>query len=503
MANHYILEGGSGDGSSWSSPWDDLPSTLARGDTYYIGDGNYSAYTFDDAESGTSVITIKKATAADHGTETGWSSSYGDGQAVFASYLAFTTDYYVIDGNGTHTIPSNDPDDYGIYVHNTATENHAGVLRPYTGADHNTIRYVYAKNDYGAKQGNYDTTLLRLWSAPTYLKVQNCFLDNSGADGIQFNASNHVLVERCYIKWLGELHAHTPDYHGQAMQIYMGADDIVIRYNVFESCEGQALLSIFGSGSVERIRFYGNVVYNPYGYTTNAGFNTSSGFIGSWSEGESVNGVYIYNNTMVNIAGDYDTGGSYRCSSWIFFAGCTNIYGYNNIQYNCEDCTVSGFDGYGYHASGGGDSAGGTNEQTGLASSIFDDYTGNDFRLTGHTTAGLDLTAQGWWDDDSDSFFGQVDYAVDMYGNTRSNWDRGAYEYGIAVSIEQEGFRFRRNDGDEDEATWYASQDENVQRNVGERFRLRFLLNSTGDVSAKNFQLEVKKEAGGTYRKVE
>ena len=42
---------------------------------------------------------------------------------------------------------------------------------------------------------------------------------------------------------------------------------------------------------------------------------------------------------------------------------------------------------------------------------------------------GLDLTAQGWWSGGADSFFGTVDSVVDMYGNTRSTWSRGAYEY--------------------------------------------------------------------------
>jgi hypothetical protein len=62
---------------------------LTRGDTYYIADGSYVTYIFDDVASGSLVITIKKATVADHGTETGWLDTYGDGQAVFADVLAF------------------------------------------------------------------------------------------------------------------------------------------------------------------------------------------------------------------------------------------------------------------------------------------------------------------------------------------------------------------------------------------------------------------------------
>ena len=70
-----------------------LPATLVRGDTYYIADGSYPSYTVDDAVSGTIVITIKKATTSAHGTENGWDSSYGDGQAVFTSseWVVFST----------------------------------------------------------------------------------------------------------------------------------------------------------------------------------------------------------------------------------------------------------------------------------------------------------------------------------------------------------------------------------------------------------------------------
>ena len=39
----------------------------------------------------TSVITIKKATVSDHGTPTGWSDTYGDGQAVFTGTNDITT----------------------------------------------------------------------------------------------------------------------------------------------------------------------------------------------------------------------------------------------------------------------------------------------------------------------------------------------------------------------------------------------------------------------------
>lgn len=49
-------------------------------------------------ENGTAVIKVLKATEFEHGTEIGWSSSYGDGLATFYSTLFFYNDYYILDG---------------------------------------------------------------------------------------------------------------------------------------------------------------------------------------------------------------------------------------------------------------------------------------------------------------------------------------------------------------------------------------------------------------------
>ncbi|MDP2690325.1 MAG: hypothetical protein Q8P48_09475, partial [Deltaproteobacteria bacterium] len=96
-AVHYVRSGATGAGADWANALPSLPPALVRGDTYYIADGSYPSYTFDDPQSGSSWIYIKKATAADHGTSAGWQSSYGDGAAVF-SPIKVLTGYYEING---------------------------------------------------------------------------------------------------------------------------------------------------------------------------------------------------------------------------------------------------------------------------------------------------------------------------------------------------------------------------------------------------------------------
>ena len=83
-ASKYVREAaaGAGTGADWTDAYTALPATLTRGDTYYIADGAYAAYTFDDAISGTTLITIKKATVTSRQRR---SSSIIGVAAVFSS----------------------------------------------------------------------------------------------------------------------------------------------------------------------------------------------------------------------------------------------------------------------------------------------------------------------------------------------------------------------------------------------------------------------------------
>ena len=65
----YVRQGasGSGSGADWINAYSSLPAALVRGDTYYVADGSYGGYSFDDTVSGSTAITIKKATIANHG----------------------------------------------------------------------------------------------------------------------------------------------------------------------------------------------------------------------------------------------------------------------------------------------------------------------------------------------------------------------------------------------------------------------------------------------------
>jgi len=75
-------------------------------------------------------------------------------------------------------------------------------------------------------------------------------------------------------------------------------------------------------------------------------------------------------------------------------------------------------------------------------------------------------------------------------------------DYDSGASFEQEGFRFRADDGSETTATWLASQDTNITRAESSLARLRILVNATGDPSTKRFGLYYKKTTDGTWLKM-
>ena len=104
----YVRPGGGGtrDGSDWANAFNGLPPVLERDTVYWLGAGNYGSYTFDDGASGQLGITLRKATTAAHGSDTGWSAAYGSGQAVFGP-LRFDGSRYTLDGgepNGLRTV---------------------------------------------------------------------------------------------------------------------------------------------------------------------------------------------------------------------------------------------------------------------------------------------------------------------------------------------------------------------------------------------------------------
>lgn len=152
-ACHVITPAGAGSksGADWNNACAGFSGScaagsLTRGDSYYLAGGSGSSYntssgvTFNTPSSGTAIITIKGATAADNCTATGWTSGLdvSTTQATFRSastfsggnfggnaLWGFTTPYWTVEGNtcGTSANHVYESGGQGIFLDNSAWQS--------------------------------------------------------------------------------------------------------------------------------------------------------------------------------------------------------------------------------------------------------------------------------------------------------------------------------------------------------------------------------------------
>lgn len=385
-ASVYVRAGASGanNGSDWTNAYTNLPAQLVRGDTYYIAAGNYGSHTFDDPVAGTTLITVKKATAADHGTDTGWQAAYGTGQAVFNTWtFTGSTGYYDIDGQYQ----------YGILV----DFNEGQIGCQISGGNQYVFRYIDFSGISSNAPYNYSATTraLNISTNMTGLTVSHCSLHN-GDSIIQWEGNvNQVLIEYCDIS-----HALSTSSNFHSNLCFVGGGkNMIFRYNRFWETNAEGLFFTYWSsgGPQGLIQIYGNLFYNV---------NTYSGAYPRGIELRQSDPGYpanygtflIYNNTFANLndGGVIDRSDSVGSSS----------YARNNINYG---------------ASFSWGNIPNSNNAT-VSSSQFVNYAKQDFHLASPTASGYVLPSP---------------YNMDMDGNTRGAdgvWDLGAYEYSTTGS---------------------------------------------------------------------
>jgi hypothetical protein len=398
---HYVREGaaGLGDGTDWDNAWTGLPDTLERGHVYFVADGSYSAYTFDDSESGDAFITVKKATAFDPAcTETaGWDSGYGDGQALFQA-LVFASGRFEVDGvvgqneqpRGFEILsdaPADESPDLVVIDENVThvTLRHLDIHRP-------SMDYR-ASGIYAARGGNSD------------IVVAHCHIHDIFGVHFYFIGSDGVLIEH---SWMAR-NKSTAEWHSESIQA-RGVTNMTVRYCWFEDIQGTGVI-VSGSGNSAGWEIYGNV-FN--------GLEVGHGAVAD-NMNDSITNVHVYNNTILR-------GGGH--SGIRFFNSAGGNAARNNLWYDCGTVIHEGVDydtnyysdcGFTYAFEPGPNEP--PKDGTGIASSITDDpfvdSAGRDF----HLTAPLD----GWPGDSLDAAYGS-----DFDGLTRGAdgvWDRGAFEY--------------------------------------------------------------------------
>jgi len=412
--NLYVRPGATGanNGTDWTNAFTALPTTLVRGATYYLADGTYAGRTFNTANSGTSVITLKKATIADHGTDTGWSTAFGDGQAVFGE-CTFTTDFYVVDGQRRNAAwQQGAVSEYGIRFQGTGGKT---VRLDFGGAgqggDNLTFRYCDLVGA-GRDTGFGDDVVYSLANNSNVI-FQYCSLrDSDRTIFITAGGMTGWLVDHCYIA----RNTSTPAVHAEMMSSWGSATNITFSHNIIEDIEGTAIWAFINDGNATNWKIYGNVIFHTAAFHAAGGREGITGSIfcaNDASNNNFLSSLLYYNNTHWNIKGLW---------SGVIIQGTTSGNEVrNNIWHSCVR-TANSFTGttshnlY-YNTVQDGDSTPTKVVLTAGQSDIFQSTTGNDFRLKVATAAGQTLAPP---------------YDVDQNGNTRGadgTWDRGAFEF--------------------------------------------------------------------------
>jgi len=403
-ADQYVLAGGSGSGTSWSDARGDLPygtTYCSRGDTIWVGDGEYTVPSgqmrFRVAASGTTPIYFKKATASAHGTETGWSSTYGDGVAEIEGTVRFMTDYWVVDGQ-----TGSGKTGHGFKFTAPAANCSAQYWMWYGDADVSHITISHSEFEHCGSGLNYEHSIIRLSGTGavfTDWTLSYCYMHGVSKVMLLYVEVTDSLVEHCY--FYDRDYYDNPDpadnIHGEAIS-WNNEDDtsnVTIRYNTFENIKGTGVV-VIKDGDQGGFAIYGNVFFN-----SNADYTTSNATISN-SGGDTNFDMLVYNNTFVDLTGS--TGVLWYCGA----SACTgsdddtNITE-NNLFVNCGTPIFNG-DTDAYNTTSG-------------STSLFTNYAGDDFTLASATDAGHALSSP---------------YDEDMDGVSRGDdsvWDRGAYEY--------------------------------------------------------------------------
>ncbi|MDO9049778.1 MAG: hypothetical protein Q7U66_18865 [Methylobacter sp.] len=397
-ANYFIRAGaaGSNNGNDWTNAYTSLPSTLVRGDTYYIAGGSYSGRTFNTPASGTSVITIKGATIADHGTDTGWSATYSveNTQATWTSGITFNTSYWIFDGsvgpNWSKTTSQYgfkfNPVNYVARVYNLSSAisdvkiSHITATAP-TG----DVEKFFLSTDNETKSVNnvtFSYCLLNGWSNAVW----------ATSDGLLMN--NWLVEYNVILNGYSSAAVHGEDINNN----YGHLDNLTVRYNWFEGRIPSTGSIVVLNGPAGPYYIYGNVFKNMKG---GDGIITGVHYPLSGA---------IYNNTFVNVDNGYGNG------AWIGHDVSAKVY--NNIIYNSVAGIGANFTGTkdynAYFATTNTPTE--ANGQTGTGSPFVNEP-GNDMRLSKASNAGTTFS---------------VPYNIDIVKNTRGGdgtWDRGAFEF--------------------------------------------------------------------------
>lgn len=387
-----------------------LPNTtgFVRGNTYIVVDGSYGGKTLSTAASGSTRITIKKASAADSAVA-GYSSALHDGEATFGSIIV-TTPYWTMDGvtRTESNITGATPAGYGFRATSISSNSSQSESANNSEFSYIDIGAAWNASPSSGTINGYGSVIYMVYNQ-TNVTFTRCAIHNGKGALVYAHGSNGLVFDHCDFS------------HGWGKEAIagpnVGISNMVVRYcRFFESSQTDpndgtsgitAEIGAFGGSDPTGNLIYGNVFLN-----TKSGGRNSCIFFGGGGWSDSAQNCKVFNNTFV----DVDESSVY---SMILLSGGSGNEARNNLFYSCGSTGVS---------------ANSTSNNVVASVDPFVDYAGRDFRLTSSNQARNAGTALG------------STYNTDPLGVTRGadgTWDVGAYEYDAGGSPPSAPTNFR------------------------------------------------------------
>ncbi len=428
---------GANDGSSWATAFTALPSKPLRGSTYYVAGGTYASGTVLDTPSGSAVVIIKGATAADHGSDVGWVKAYsvcasdGGTSASFPSGWTVSTNGWTIDGacGGGSDNGGVASGGYGFKTKGAAKGSGALGFTFLTSVSDITIAHYEIDGTSCCTMGNDELGLhgmLCVGACSVNGVFDHLSIHDIGGAGFLMGGNitlQHSLIAR---------NRSTPGAHAEGWS-YRGGTAI-IRWNIFEDVRGTGqFVELYETGTNHEV--YGNVfkMLTPPCPGCNGSAwpvvdNTSTGVI---------HGLKFYNNTIYGLDGNPGVGSingstGYDIKNNLWF---NNAYG-ASISGTLSNNTVWGTYWYGGASGAASDwrcvqagnkdpsgNCAGNNSVVAPSAALTFVAPPQDLRPMGNSISGIAITGVALG----------APYDVDMNGVQRTQWTRGAYEYGAVV----------------------------------------------------------------------
>lgn len=240
------------------------------------------------------------------------------------------------------------------------------------------------------------------------------------------------------------------------------------------------------------------------GSVTWTSFDTG-GFTTGKSGTENLNGIWIAINVLNASIDDLDqqtSTGNFDGPN-VGFTPDTAIACYQGLATSWSNSTVAGGS-FGFsitNVSGTGqpesvtiameDGVGTQNTATGQSNALMygiDENSSTDYEIDWQTTKVSSNTLK----------LNQIDAAPSAYKGFVVTMATAA----ASATLDQEGFRWRDDDGSETSASWLAAQDVNITRDPGEITRLRIIVDASGDPPDQAYQLEYRIKNTGSWRTV-